>query len=80
MLLCGISAAALTNPETDEARAAVETAAMDPALSQAVVSICAMKGDGSIIVDIDADNMLVPASAQAWRCIISARITVSRHR
>ena len=62
MLLCGISAAAQTISKTDEARAVVEAVAMDPALSQAVVSICAMKGDGSVIVDIDGDNMLVPAS------------------
>ena len=62
LLLSVFSAAAQTSPEVDEARAAVEAAATDPALSQAVVSICAMKGDGSVIVDIDGDNMLVPAS------------------
>ena len=62
MLLCGISAAAQTSPKVDEVRATVEAVATDPALSQAVVSILAMRGDGSVIADIDGDNMLVPAS------------------
>ncbi len=34
----------------------------DPALGEAVISICARTGDGRTLVDIDADNMLIPAS------------------
>lgn len=34
----------------------------DPALSEAVISICARTGDGTTIVDIDSDNMVLPAS------------------
>ncbi|MBQ7898336.1 MAG: D-alanyl-D-alanine carboxypeptidase/D-alanyl-D-alanine-endopeptidase [Bacteroidales bacterium] len=66
LLACGLMAQAQVagqeHPRAAEAQAAVEAVAADPALSQAVVSICAMSGDGRVIVDIDADNMLVPAS------------------
>ncbi len=41
---------------------AIEATIADPALSEAVISICAMSGDGQILVDIDADNLLMPAS------------------
>ena len=34
----------------------------DPALSEAVVSICARTGEGTVLIDIDADNMVIPAS------------------
>ncbi len=40
----------------------IEEITADPALEQAVISICARTGDGRTLVDIDADNMLVPAS------------------
>ncbi len=40
----------------------VEAIAADPTLGEAVISICARTGDGRTLVDIDADNMLVPAS------------------
>ena len=43
-------------------QAEVESIVADPALGEAVMSICAIKGDGSILTDIDADNMVMPAS------------------
>ena len=45
-----------------ELQKAVEAIVSDPALSEAVISICAMNGDGKILADIDADNLLIPAS------------------
>ncbi|MBR5299190.1 MAG: D-alanyl-D-alanine carboxypeptidase/D-alanyl-D-alanine-endopeptidase [Bacteroidales bacterium] len=43
-------------------QAAAEAVAADPALSEAVISFCARTGDGKTLLDIDADNMLMPAS------------------
>ena len=43
-------------------QAAAEAVTADPALGEAVMSICAIKGDGKVLVDIDADNMVIPAS------------------
>ncbi len=40
----------------------VEAIVADPALGEAVVSVCARTGDGRTLVDIDADNMVMPAS------------------
>lgn len=40
----------------------VETIVNGNVLGQACVGICARSGDGRTIIDIDADNMLVPAS------------------
>ncbi len=40
----------------------VEAIAADPALGEAVMSICARTGDGRTLVDIDGDNMVMPAS------------------
>ncbi len=40
----------------------VEAIVADPALGEAVVSICARTGNGRTLVDIDADNMVMPAS------------------
>ena len=34
----------------------------DPALSEAVVGICVRSGDGRTLAEIDADNMILPAS------------------
>lgn len=62
ILVCGLMSVAQVHPKAEEAQAAAESIASDPALSQAVISICARTGDGRILVDIDADNMLVPAS------------------
>lgn len=39
-----------------------EAIVSDPALEKAVVSICARKGDGTVLVDINAENMVMPAS------------------
>ena len=41
---------------------AVKAIASDPALSEAVISICVRTGDGQTLADIDADNMVIPAS------------------
>ena len=62
ILVCGLMSVAQVHPKAEEAQAAAESIASDPALSQAVISICARTGDGRILVDIDADNMLIPAS------------------
>lgn len=62
ILVCGLMSAAQVHPKAEEAQAAAESIASDPALSQAVISICARTGDGRVLVDIDADNMLIPAS------------------
>ena len=43
-------------------QAKVNAIAEDPALNQGVVSICAKRADGKVLVDVDSDNMLVPAS------------------
>ncbi len=40
----------------------VETIVADPALGEAVVSISAKTGDGRTLVDINGDNMVMPAS------------------
>ena len=45
-----------------ELQKAVEAIVSDPALSMAVTSICATTGDSIPLVDIDADNMVMPAS------------------
>lgn len=45
-----------------ELQKAVEAIVSDPALSMAVTSICATTGDSFPLVDIDADNMVMPAS------------------
>ena len=58
---CGL-ASAQTHPMAEQAQSTVEAIINDPALSQAVISIRAVSGDGRTLVDIDSDNMLVPAS------------------
>ncbi len=55
--LCGWAQTA-----TEGLQAAVEKIVADPALGEAVVSISAKTGDGRTLVDIDGDNMLMPAS------------------
>lgn len=59
-----IAASAQSSIHTKAAglQAAAEAVAADPALSEAVISFCARTGDGKTLVDIDADNMLMPAS------------------
>ena len=68
MLLC--ASAAFGNAHAQNAadstvialQAKVNAIAEDPALNQGVVSICAKRADGKVLVDVDSDNMLVPAS------------------
>lgn len=57
----GISAYAQTSTAIDLQKTS-EDIISDPSLREAVVSISARKGDGSILVDINAEDMLVPAS------------------
>ena len=40
----------------------IETIISDPALAEATIGICAKTGDGSILADIESDNMIMPAS------------------
>ena len=65
LMLAGISGASAQSTLADKAaqlQAAVEGITADPALSEAVMSICARSGDGRTLVDIDGDNMVMPAS------------------
>ena len=61
MLWCSAAAAQL-KPEADQAQTLVESIAADPSLENAVVGICAMAGDGRILVNINANTMMLPAS------------------
>ena len=65
LMLAGISGASAQSTLAGKAaqlQAAVEGITADPALSEAVMSICARSGDGRTLVDIDGDNMVMPAS------------------
>ena len=63
MLLCASAAFGHAQNAADPTlQGKVNAIAEDPALNQGVVSICAMKADGTTLVDVDSDNMLVPAS------------------
>lgn len=65
LMLAGISGAAAQSTLAGKAaqlQNAVEGITADPALSEAVMSICARSGDGRTLVDIDGDNMVMPAS------------------
>jgi D-alanyl-D-alanine carboxypeptidase/D-alanyl-D-alanine-endopeptidase (penicillin-binding protein 4) len=57
MILCVETAA-----QTAGLQKSVSDIAADPALSEAVISICARSGDGRTLVDINAGNMVMPAS------------------
>ncbi len=59
-ICCGLSLNAQTPAKS--LQYAAEAIVADPALGEAVISICARTGDGRTLVDIDADNMLMPAS------------------
>ena len=61
LLWCSVAFAQL-KPEADQAQAVIDSITADPALERAVVSICAMTGNGRTIVDINSEKMLVPAS------------------
>ena len=43
-------------------QSSIESIVNDPALSEAIVGICARTGDGRTLADIDSDNMILPAS------------------
>ena len=65
LMLAGISGASAQSTLAGKAaqlQAAVEGITADPALSEAVMSICARSGDGRTLVDIDGENMVMPAS------------------
>lgn len=62
LIAAGSITHSISAQETPDLQSAVRTLADDPALSQAVISICARTADGQTLVDIDSDNMLVPAS------------------
>lgn len=49
-----------TTPQLSQAT--IETLIDSPTLSQSVISICAITGDGQPLVDINSSQMLVPAS------------------
>ena len=58
----GISASAQTSSPTENLQKATEGIVSDPALKEAVISISARKGDGAVLVDINAEDMVIPAS------------------
>lgn len=58
----GASAQSTLAGKAAQLQAAVEGITADPALSEAVMSICARSGDGRTLVYIDGDNMVMPAS------------------
>ena len=43
-------------------QSSIETILNDAALSEATIGICVRTGDGRTLADIDADNMILPAS------------------
>lgn len=58
----GASAQSTLAGKAAQLQNAVEGITADPALSEAVMSICARSGEGKTLVDIDGDNMVMPAS------------------
>ncbi len=60
LFCCGTFINAQT--EVEGLQKVVETIVEDPALGEAVISICVRTGDGNTLVDIDGDNMVIPAS------------------
>ena len=64
-MLVSVTGAAAQDPISQKAaqlQKEIEAIVNGDVLGQAVVGICARMGDGHTIIDIDADNMLVPAS------------------
>ena len=49
-------------PAESEIRERIEAVAADPAFSQAVVGICARKADGTPLVEMNSQTMMLPAS------------------
>ena len=64
MFVCitGAGAQDTTARKAAQLQKEIETIVNGDVLGQAVVGICARTGDGQTILDIDSDNMLVPAS------------------
>ena len=62
MVLWCTAAAAQLKPEAVQAQTLIESIAADPTLENAVTGICAMAGDGRVLVDINAKTMMLPAS------------------
>ena len=48
--------------EAQSLQESIKAITADRALSEATVGICARTGDGRILIDINADNMIIPAS------------------
>lgn len=61
-IITGMALYAQPHPSAEQAQALAESIAADPALANAVISICARTGDGRILMDINSERMLVPAS------------------
>ena len=57
-----ISVGTSSAQDTPDIQQQVEAIAHGDVLADAVVGICARRGDGTTIIDIDAEDMLVPAS------------------
>ena len=57
-----IHAQGTVHPKAAKLQAAAEAVASDPTFSEAVLSLYAVTGDGTPLIDIDADNMVMPAS------------------
>lgn len=62
LFISGASAQSTLHSKAPQLQTSVEAITADPTLSEAVMSICARAGDGKALVDIDADNMVMPAS------------------
>lgn len=62
LMMMAETAASAQNPQKSTLQEEVEAITADPALGEAVMSICARTGDGRLLVDINADNMVMPAS------------------
>ena len=62
MAFIGAAAQGTVYTKAEALQSAAKAIADDPAFSEAVLSFCAKTGDGKTLVDIDADNMVMPAS------------------
>lgn len=62
LIIAAVSAMAQSSSIGSKAAAATEEIINDPALQKAVVSICAKTGDGRTLLNINSEDMLMPAS------------------
>lgn len=58
----GAISSAHTDSTVPSLQKKTEAIVSDPSLSEAVISICARTGSGNTLVDINADNLVIPAS------------------